>query len=1045
MPLPPVRRLLAVLAAGPLVLAPLTVLAAPAAQAAPTDLFISEYVEGSANNKAVEIFNGTGAAVDLAAAGYALQYYFNGAATAGLSIPLTGTVPSGDVHVVAQASASAAVLAAADQTDASGWFNGDDAVVLAKAGSPIDVVGQIGVDPGAEWGTGLASTADNTLRRNPTVQGGDPDGADTFDPAAQWTGLATDTFDGLGSHAVDPTDPADAAPQVLTITPADGEPQAGLGADLTVAFSEPVTVTDPWFSLTCSASGDHAATVTGGPTGYTLDPVDGFVNGDVCTFTVLAAGVGDLDADDPPDTLPADVTSTFTAVDVCALPSTPAYDIQGSGPAAAVTGTVSTQGVVVGDYEGPSPTLRGFYLQDATGDGDPATSDAVFVFNGGADTVQLGDLVRVSGTAAEFQDQTQVSATSVTVCGTGTIAPTDVTLPFASPDDPERFEGMLVRFPQRLTVTEHFQLGRFGQVVVSSGGRLVQPTEVALPGAAANTLQAANDLNRVIIDDALQNQNPDPIVLGRGGQPLSAANTLRGGDTTTGATGVLTYTWAGNAASGNAFRLRPQNALGGGVRFDPSNPRPDAAPARTGTLRTGSMNLLNFFNTFDGASSSPPFACSQGVGGPLVDCRGADDAGEFARQWPKTVQAVLGTQADVLGLVEVENDGYGPDSALAFLVDRLNDATAPGTYAYVDVDAATGQVNALGTDAIKVGVIYKPAAAIPVETTAALNSVAFVNGGDADPRNRPALAQAFRQPDGQRFVLVVNHLKSKGSGCDVPDALDGQGGCNAVRTEAAGQLASWLATDPTGTGEQDVLVVGDLNAYGKEDPVRVLEGAGYADQVTRFHPDGSYSFAFDGQWGSLDHALASTGLAEQVTGAADWHINADEPSVLDYNDDFKSAGQLASLYAPDRFRVSDHDPVLVDLDLRYENLPRAVAAAATIASPTATAPNNRAVVGIAAATRAGGAATGLVTLASAGDRIAFSSSTVRYLVASSSGKAARLAGTGRLNGQAGYGYEVFLGDGTPDTVRFRITRNGAVVHDSGTRPVLAGTVVIRLV
>ncbi len=1029
------------LVAGALVLAPLTVLAAPAAQAAPSELFISEYVEGTANNKAVEIFNGTAAPVDLAAGGYALQYFFNGATTAGLTIPLTGTVASGDAYVVAQALANGTVLAQADQTSTSAWFNGDDAVVLAKGGTPIDVIGQIGVDPGTEWGTGLTSTADNTLRRNPAAQGGDPDGTDPFDPAAQWTGFATDTFDGLGTHAVDPTD---AAPSVLAVSPADGEPQAPLAGDLTVTFSEPVAVADPWFTLTCSVSGEHPATVTGGPVTWTLDPVTDFADQDACTLTVPAGQVTDLDTDDPPDTLAADVVTGFTAVDVCALPAVSPAAVQGSGPAAAITGAVATTGVVVGDYQGPSPTLRGFYLQDPAGDGDPATSDAVFVFTGNADSVRLGDLVRVTGTAAEFQDQTQVSATSVTVCGAGTVAPTDVTLPFADATTAERYEGMLVRFPQTLSVTEHFQLGRFGQVVVSSGGRLVQPTNVALPGAPAAALQAANDLNRVIIDDALQNQNPDPIVLGRGGQPLSASNTLRGGDTTTGATGVLTYTWAGNAASGNAFRLRPQNALGGSVRFDPANPRPAAAPERTGTLRTGSMNLLNFFNTFDGASSNPPFACSNGVGGPLVDCRGADDAGEFARQWPKTVQAILGTQADVLGLVEVENDGYGPDSAIAFLVDRLNDATAPGTWAFVDADAGTGQLNALGTDAIKVGIVYRPAAVTPVGSTAALNTASFVTGGDAAPRSRPALAQTFAQPDGQRFTLVVNHLKSKGSGCDAPDAGDGQGNCNAVRVAAATELAAWLAGDPTGTGEKDVLVVGDLNAYAKEDPVRTLEAAGYVNQVPRFHPDGAYSFAFDGQWGSLDHALASSTLAGQVTAADDWHINADEPSVLDYNDDFKSAAQLQSLYAPDRFRVSDHDPVLVDLDLRYENLPRTVTAAATIASPTTAAPNNRAAVGIAAANRPGSTPTGLVTLASPAHRIVFAATDIRYLVASSSGRAARLAGTGKLNGQAGYGYEVLLGDGTPDTVRFRITRNGAAVYDSGPRPVLAGTVVIRL-
>ena len=170
------------------------------AAAAPTELFISEYIEGSSNNKALEIFNGTGAPVNLAAAGYAIQMAFNGNPTPTLTIPLTGTVAAGDVYVVAQSTAGPAILAQADQTNGSGWFNGDDAILLRKAGAVIDSIGQQGVDPGAEWGTGLTSTADNTLRRKPTIEAGDTNPTDAFDPAAEWDGFAIDTFDGLGGH-----------------------------------------------------------------------------------------------------------------------------------------------------------------------------------------------------------------------------------------------------------------------------------------------------------------------------------------------------------------------------------------------------------------------------------------------------------------------------------------------------------------------------------------------------------------------------------------------------------------------------------------------------------------------------------------------------------------------------------------------------------------------------------------------------------------------------------------------------------------------------
>ena len=637
-------------------------------------------------------------------------------------------------------------------------------------------------------------------------------------------------------------------------------------------------------------------------------------------MTVTAAAVTDTDTVDPPDAMAADVTSGFTVappvvIEPCDQDFTPIPAIQGSGASVAITGAVTTEGVVVADYEGPSPALRGFYLQDPAGDGDPATSDGIFVFNGSnLNSVALGDLVRITGTAGENQGQSQVSVSSTNIlnCGTGTVTPTDVTLPVASATHLERYEGMLTTFPQTLFVTEHFQLGRFGQVVVSSGGRLQQPTNVVDPGPAALALQAENNLNRLIVDDTTQAQNPDPIIFGRGGQPLSATNTLRGGDTLTGATGILAFTWGGNNASPNAYRLRP-TAPGGTFTFEAANARPTAAPEVGGTLQVAGMNQLNYFNTFDGLPDTVD-NCRNGAGGAPTDCRGADTAAEFARQHAKTVAAILKLGVEVLGVNEVENDGYAADSAIADLVDRLNAATAPGTYAFIDADAGTGQVNALGTDAIKVGQIYQPGVVTPVGQTAVLNTDAFVNGGDASARNRPSLAQAYRvNATGAVFIVDVNHLKSKGSACETPDLLDGQGNCSIVRTNSARTLIEWLATDPTETGDPDVLLVGDYNSYAKEAPIRALEDGGFINLITDRLGEDGYSYVFDGQWGHLDQALGSTSLDPQVTGVGEYHINADEPSVLDYNMDFKTAAQMVSLYAPDEFRTSDHDPVLIGL------------------------------------------------------------------------------------------------------------------------------------
>ncbi|WP_344139024.1 ExeM/NucH family extracellular endonuclease [Luedemannella flava] len=605
----------------------------------------------------------------------------------------------------------------------------------------------------------------------------------------------------------------------------------------------------------------------------------------------------------PPTTAPTTTAPTTTAPPVpCTTAAVAIGSVQGAGDLSPVAGSsVTIRGTVVGDYEGASPALRGFYLQDA-GDGLPATSDGVFVFNGSANVVAPGDVVQVTGTVSEFQGQTQLTAAvgGVEACGTtAPVTPVDITLPVT---DLEPYEGMLVRVHQTLTVTEHFQLGRFGQVVVSSGGRLRQPTSDirATDTAAVAAAQAANNRNRLIIDDATNGQNPDPIAFGRGGQPLSASNTLRGGDTVTDPVGVLTYTWAGNAASGNAYRLRPLGALGGAATFVAANERPTTPPdTGAGSVRVASANLLNFFTEFTN--------CRFGTQGAVTDCRGASDATEYQRQLAKEVASLRFLDADVIGYMEMQNNGYGPTSAVRALVDALNAADGPGTWAFVDADAATGVVDVAGTDAIKAGIIYRAAAVTP------LAFGTFVNQ-DAIYERRP-VAQAFTTPDGGRFTVVANHFKSKGScptsGPDT-DQGDGQSCWNARRTTQATTLAGWLAdTVVPAVGDPDVFIVGDLNSYAGEDPIAALEAAGYTNLVKAYHGDDAYSYVFDGQWGYLDYVLASASAVPQVTGAGDAHHNADEPSVLDYLTDFKSAGQITSLYAPDRFRTSDHDPVVV--------------------------------------------------------------------------------------------------------------------------------------
>jgi predicted extracellular nuclease len=599
----------------------------------------------------------------------------------------------------------------------------------------------------------------------------------------------------------------------------------------------------------------------------------------------------------------------------CAAPTglTPIPTIQGAGDRSPLEGQeVTTWGVITADYRGPALALGGVYLQDPVGDASVRTSDALFVHT---DTLALaasgraGDAVRVRGIVAEVDGQTTLRAVSAwQACGTGpAVTASPLVLP-ADDDALEALEGMRVRVPEPLTVVEHYQLGRFGQVVLAAGGRQWQPTQRQAPGAAAESLARVQTRARLVLDDATLTQNPDPIVFARGGAPLSASNTLRAGDVVRDLEGVLTFTDGGHSSAPPAWRLRP--VADRPPQFEASNPRPLAPAPVGGTLRVSAFNVLNYFNTFGRG------ACTLGDAGSATDCRGAPDSVDFARQAAKIVSALVAIDADILGLVEIENDGYHSTSAIADLVHRLNAATAPGTYALLDVDARTGIRNALGDDAIKVGLLYKPARVSPSGRTAVLATREFVFGGDSLPRSRPSLVQAFTQPDGETLVVSVNHFKSKGSACEVPDAGDGQGHCNVVRTRAVRALATFLAGDPTGTGDPDILLLGDLNANTQEDPVRVLREAGFADLEAQFMGDDSYSYLFDGRLGRLDHALATSSLSAQVTGVTVWHINADEPPVLGYERAFKSAAQREQLYAPDPFRSSDHDPVVVGVRLR---------------------------------------------------------------------------------------------------------------------------------
>ncbi|ONG56676.1 hypothetical protein BKE38_05480 [Pseudoroseomonas deserti] len=613
--------------------------------------------------------------------------------------------------------------------------------------------------------------------------------------------------------------------------------------------------------------------------------------------------------------------------------------VQGSGAASGMVGrTVTVEAIVVGDFQnGDADTTRsmgGFYLQEELGDqdGDAATSEGLYIFQGAlAGDVALGDKVRVTGVISEYFGQTQLTASAIEVVEAGAAADVntmavEIDLPAAgvttSQDggyqaDLEAYEGMLVRVKQTMTLTEQFNLDRFNEVVLTAGERAEQFTQGNAPDVAGYDAHLRELAARSITyDDGLNTQN-NPVGQLDGFQGYGTGDAPRMGDTVDGLTGVLDYQWAGNSSSQATWRLRAVED--GANEFVSANPREDAPAELGGRLTVGSLNVLNLFATLD--ENGALIANGQ-------EPRGANSAEEYDRQLGKLVNTLLAMDADVLGLMELENDFLpgSPGNALEKLVAALNAAGGEGEWAWVD----PGQQH-IGGDAIAVGFIYRADKVRIAEGS----SVALLDDSQVDPAllaqsstggifdgenaSRPAMAVTFEElATGEAFTASVNHFKSKGGSGEGLDAdqLNGAGSWNHQRELAAQALDAWLAGNPTGSEDGDVLILGDLNSYAKEAPIQYLIDQGFEDlQATRI--DGAYSYVFDGQTGSLDQILANASLAAQVTGATEWHINADEADALDYNLDF---GRDPSYFDADAaVRVSDHDPLLVGLNLGGTN------------------------------------------------------------------------------------------------------------------------------
>jgi predicted extracellular nuclease/2',3'-cyclic-nucleotide 2'-phosphodiesterase (5'-nucleotidase family) len=905
-------------------LLPSLAITAAAETATGPDVVISQVYGGGGNTGAsyrydfVELFNRGDVTQNLT--GWSVQYAAQAGTNWSNTTPLTGSIEPGQRYLIQMASGANTAAQPLPTPDVTGTtaMSGTNAKVALVSSTTVLPAGDCptgatvvdAVAYGSTTCSAIAITGTTNLTNNQSALRDDGRCGDTFTISA-------------------PPQPENSAAPLTPCGEPVNQPIQTSCSPLAVAEgvggSVAVSATDPDGVVV------GAAITEGAVTGISLENVvaataeGGTLTADLTADATLAVGSYDVTITFTNDDAEAQTATCIVAVgvqtNVCEVPDegvTPINEVQGSGLATPLADeVVVTRGVVTTAYPSGGATglpnshgLRGFFIEavEDDRDDDPQTSEGLFVFDfAGLYDAELGDLVYVEGTAGESFGLTQVASDNFDVCDiagldTALPPPAELPMPVAPADRAEAlepFESMRVTHDE-LTLVEFFQLERFGDVRVSSGGIFDNPTNVVDPrdDDAYNAIFDFNAANNIILSSGRTAQNIDRP--GPAGTPplpfVEPGDTLRIGDQLIDQTFVLHYSFSN-------WRLQPIDIdeLSEQFQKNRTRPRPLTPPEVGGSLTVASYNVLNYFN-------------GDGQGGEFPTARGARNQAELDRQTEKLVAAVTEIDADIVGLIEMENDG-GEFQATWTFVEALNEAYGEEVYDFVD----TGVI---GSDAIKQAFIYKPSTVEATGDYALLDS--SVDARFDDTRSRPALAQTFTElATGEAITVTVNHLKSKGSNCGgAPDDDARQGNCNGTRTEAAKAIADWMNSDPT---EQEVvggLIIGDINAYAEEDPITEIVERGYVDMLKVFAPEDGpvpYSYTFDATQGRLDHALADEDLAPFVTGADEWHINADETQAIDYQlsgpGSFRTAAVAEQYYQPNAFRSSDHDPVIIGLQL----------------------------------------------------------------------------------------------------------------------------------
>ncbi len=595
--------------------------------------------------------------------------------------------------------------------------------------------------------------------------------------------------------------------------------------------------------------------------------------------------------------------------------ATPIVEVQGEGDKSPlVDQTVTVEGIVTAVY--PTGGKNGFFIQ-APGEADPTRSSGVFIYGSNyASDVQIGDSVSVTGKVGENFGATQITATGVSKLeqSLGEATPVKLDAWPATDAERERYEGMLLELSGNYTVTDNYGLNSYGEIGLAFGTKpLVQPTEVAAPDSAEAHEQAAyNAAHGVLLDDgSTWNYTKSKEAQNSPLPYLSLDKPV-----TVGATATFTKPVVLDYGH-NAWRLQPQQqVVGADSEWIPAafSDAREAAPAEVGgDITVGTFNVLNYFTSLGEQESGCKFYTDR-EGNPTTNnychARGAYNGESFERQQTKIVSAINKLDASVIALEEIEDSadfGQNRDAALANLVNELNKSAGAEKWAYVPSPAT---IPATGDDVIRTAFIYQPAEVSYVDgSTEILDNPNFTNA-------RAPLAATFTPvaKADQKFVMIANHLKSKGgegSGDNASFDKDDNpannvGGWNGDRTRQAQAVVDFAAAQQQKQGTDLVFLTGDFNAYTMEDPVQTIINAGYVQQVS----EGEYSYLFGGMVGSLDHVFASPAAAKLVTGADIWTINAYEPIALEYS---RNNSNVTQLYAPDQYRASDHNPMLIGL------------------------------------------------------------------------------------------------------------------------------------